>query len=796
MLSFNLNTQKLVLFCCKYDYYVKLKYICYREIGMSDIVESASTTKKYIWVLVITCIASVLIILIHLYFSVQFGQLPSILILFTVILASLFCMLLLDEQQHRLSLKVVNNILQNITDFVVIKDEEGRFVYGNKSVAELYGTTESELVGKIDHDFTGNLEQSEAILNNTKSVLKKFETVETFDVSMDIKENKTHHFHSIKIPFYNTKNQLRLFVISKDVTDIIQLKEESEKNKSRLQHVLGVSEEGLWEWNPQTGEVAYNENWEEMSGLYGDQQTFEEYEKCILEEDKAAVFDAITALLTDDITLNIKYRLKRPDGKIVWIWDRGRIAERDKDNNPTLVVGLALDITQEKLNQQRIHELAYHDQLTGLYNRTQFELHLHETVKQSQQQNRYSALLFLDIDKFKLLNDSYGHYMGDKLLSIIAEKLLRNRQGNELISRFGGDEFVVILPLIERHLNAATAYTTNYANQLIKVLSEAVSLKSDLQDIDIEYEVTASMGGVIFNSNELHENKVLQLADMALYRAKANGGNEAVILDPQTQHDLNHSGELQKAMRQSIDDHEFCIYLQPKYSNEHKIIGAEALVRWQHPTLGLLLPYDFINMAEESNLIVPIGMEVLEQACKQLQKWQASPSTAALTIAVNLSAKQIWQKDFAEKIIEVVNLYHIDASKLIMEVTESIFLKDIKAATNKLNKLKAIGISVSLDDFGTGFSSLSYLRDLPIDEIKIDRSFMKDIHNDKNALMMVKSIVNLADNFNLKVVTEGVEKKEQLDLLTELGLAIFQGFYFSKPIPAKELDKLIDTVNH
>ncbi|MEG3753884.1 EAL domain-containing protein [Psychromonas arctica] len=762
---------------------------------MSDILGSTSV-KKSIWVLAIACVASFLITVSHLYLSIQFGQLSSVLTLFVVILISLTCILLIAEQQHRLSFNVAHNILRNITDFVVIKDEKGRFVYGNKSVTKLYGTTESGLVGKLDYDFTGNLEQSEAILNNTKSVLKNFKTVETFDVSTDTKENKTHHFHSIKIPFYNTKNQLRLFIISKDVTDIIQLKEESEKNKSRLQHVLGVSEEGLWEWNPQTGEVTYNESWEEMSGLYGDNQTFEEYENCILEEDKSIVLDAITALLTDNISFNIEYRLKRHDGKVVWIWDRGRIAERDKDNNPTLVVGLALDITQEKLNQQRIQELAYHDQLTGLYNRTQFELHLRDTVKQSHQQNMYSALLFLDIDKFKLLNDSYGHYMGDKLLKIIAEKLLRHRRGNELISRFGGDEFVVILPLIEKHLSAATNYTTEYANQLIKVLSEAVALKSDLQDIDIEYEVTASMGGIIFNSSELHENKVLQLADMALYRAKANGGNEAIILDPQTQNDFNHSGELQKAMRQSIDDSEFCIYLQPKFSNEQKIIGAEALVRWQHPTLGLLAPYHFITMAEESNLIIPIGMQVLEQACEQLQKWQASPTTKSLSIAVNLSAKQIWQKDFAEKIIEVVNTHQIDPSKLIVEVTESIFLKDIKAATKKLNKLKSIGISVSLDDFGTGFSSLSYLRDLPIDEIKIDRSFMFDIHNDKKALMMVKSIISLADNFNLKVVSEGVEEKQQLDLLTQLGLSIFQGFYFSKPIPPKDLDILINKVNH
>ena len=762
----------------------------YGVLGMSNIVEMTST-KRNIGVFVIACVASIVILLTHVYLPIQIGLLFSLLIIFIVIMTSLLLVSYLAYKQYSLSAEVTHNILQNITDFVVIKDKDGRFVYGNRSVAKLYKTTESELIGKTDYDFTGNLEQFEAIQQNSKAVLDKFETEEAFDVSMDMNENKLHHFHSIKIPFYNAQKQLRLFVLAKDITEIIELKEESEKNKARLQHVLDVSEEGLWEWNPQTGHVNHNKQWEDMSGIPSSEQSFQEYENCIVKEDKARVYEAIAGVLKGDAPFNIKYRLQRPDGEVIWVWDRGRVAERDKDNNPTLVVGLVLDITQEKRNQQRIHQLAYHDQLTGLSNRVQFDMDLRNTLKQSQQENTYSALLFLDLDRFKLLNDSYGHHMGDKLLSLIAQKLLNNRQSNEMVSRFGGDEFVVILPLIDKDLNDTTTYTKNYANQLITLLSESVSLKSDLQDIEIEYAVTASMGGVIFKSNDLLENKILQLADMALYRAKANGGNEAIILDPDTQNDLNYSGELQKAMRNSIDEHEFCIYLQPKYCNEYQIIGAEALVRWEHPTLGLLSPYSFIEMAEESNLIIPIGMQVLEQSCEQLKKWQASPTTAGLSISVNLSAKQIWQKHFAEEIIDVVKSYDIDATKLIVEVTESIFIKDIRDATKKLCQLKSIGISVSLDDFGTGFSSLSYLRDLPIDEIKIDRSFMQDINTNKQALMMVKSIINLADNFNLKVVSEGVEEREQLDLLKQLGLSIFQGFYFSKPISPKEMDELI-----
>ncbi|TEW54457.1 phosphodiesterase [Psychromonas sp. RZ22] len=759
---------------------------------MPNIVEMISI-KKNIGVVLIACIASVIILLVHVYLSIQMGLLFSLLVIFIVIISSLFLVSYLAYEKYRLSEQVIRNILHNITDVVAIKDEEGRFTYANKSVSKLYKATESELIGKTDYDFTGNLAQSEAIQENTKAALDKLETIESFESSTDMNTNEVNHYHSIKIPFYNAQKQLRLFIIAKNITDIIKLKEESEKNKARLQNVLDVSEEGLWEWEPQTGRVKHNEQWGNMSGIPFSEESFTEYENCIFKEDKPIVYEALGNLLEKNQPFNIKYRFKRPDGEVIWVWDRGRVAERDKDNNPTLVVGLVLDITQEKYNQQKIHQLAYHDQLTGLSNRVQFEIDLRNTLQQSQQEDTYSALLFLDLDRFKLLNDNYGHHMGDQLLSTIAQTLLNNKQSNEMVARLGGDEFVVILPLIDKDIKCATSYTKNYSNQLIALLSESVSLKNELQDVDIEYAVTVSMGGVIFKSNDnnIFENKILQLADMALYRAKANGGNEAIILDIEAKSDLNYSSELQKTMRNAIDKHEFCIHLQPQYNDLHFIIGAEALVRWEHPTLGLLSPHSFIEMAEESNLIIPIGMQVLKQSCEQLQKWQASASTAHLSISVNLSAKQIWQKLFAEEIIEVVRSYDIDPTKLIVEVTESLFIKDIKDATKKLCKLKSIGISVSLDDFGTGFSSLSYLRDLPIDEIKIDRSFMQDINTDKQALIMVKSIINLANNFNLKVVSEGVEEKEQLDLLKQLGLSIFQGFYFSKPIPPKEMDKLL-----
>ena len=576
--------------------------------------------------------------------------------------------------------------------------------------------------------------------------------------------------------------------VSKDITEITQLKEEADNHKARLEHVLEVSEEGLWEWNPQTDEVLHNKQWSTICGTGKEQQSFEDFDNCLLPEDKEKVYEAIQQLMKHNTPFNLEYRLKHPDGKIVWVWDRASITEYDEDNNPVWIVGITLDITTKKQNQEKISNLAYYDQLTGLANRTYFENALLNTIAPG---DHYSALLFLDLDRFKLLNDSYGHHMGDKLLEAVAQRLIVNKESNITVSRFGGDEFAILLPFINQDQATASDLAKEYANQVINTLSVPMELKSDVQGIEIKYAITTSIGGVVFKSDDLPTEKLLQLADIALYRAKAHGGNSVVVFDNNMTDDLQYTVELQKSLHQSVLNQDFCIYLQPKYSAQHKIIGAEALVRWEHPELGILAPAAFIEMAEESNMILPIGKLVLEQACQQLKEWQSSPDTEHLEISVNLSAKQIWQDSFIEEFIKVIEPYAINQKKLIVEVTETVLIRDINDATQKLNQLKEYGISISLDDFGTGFSSLSYLRSLPIDEIKIDRSFIQDMNTDKQAYIMLKSIIGLANNFNLKVVSEGVEEEEQLEQLKALGVLIFQGFYFSKPINKKQMAELL-----
>ncbi|MDG3085264.1 EAL domain-containing protein [Vibrio hannami] len=702
-----------------------------------------------------------------------------------------YTFLLYLKNENDKHIKIVRDILDTITDVIVIKDYDGNFVFCNDTVAKLYGSTPEDMVGKDDFYFTKNKEQADFFRENVRSIMRRFVKQEVYENSTDANTGEVRHFQSIKIPFRDSQNQLKIVVIAKDITDITRLKEEADRNKARLEHVLEVSQEGLWEWNTKTNQVLHNEQWETITGIKRSDNSFKEFEGCILEEDKPKVFQALDKLVKQNHPYDIEFRMKRPDGKIIWIWDRGQVAEYDHERNPLWLVGIAQDITSEKTNQIKINNLAYKDQLTGLMNRTQLEVKLREITDSNVCRNAFSAVLFLDLDRFKLLNDSYGHHMGDVLLKTVAERLKMIAQEKEIVSRFGGDEFVIILPCIDKKQTNAFRIAKQRADAIINEISDAFTLQSELQDIKIEYAITGSIGGVVFQSGKITAGKVLQLADTALYRTKAAGGHSSQIYDVSMHDDLRYTSELQKAMHHSIIERDFCIYLQPKYDISEKIVGAEALVRWNHPELGLLGPASFIDIAEESNMILPIGKIVLEQACQQLKLWQSDDSTKEFEISINLSAKQIWQNLFVDDFIDTVESYQIDHAKLVAEVTESVLIQDISDATEKLTKLREYGVSISLDDFGTGYSSLSYLRSLPIDEIKIDKSFIKDVTTNKQDLLMVKSIIELAENFEIDLVSEGVEREEQLELLKSLGVEKYQGFYFSKPLSTNAMKDLI-----
>ncbi|WP_319411870.1 EAL domain-containing protein [uncultured Cohaesibacter sp.] len=748
--------------------------------------------RKQIYKLLLRAVFGTLLIILSLdLLDVRPGEPMGFIVIFSILAGGAFLQLSSIAKEHKKRMTIVSDILNSFCDIVVIKNYEGKFVFCNEAAARLYDSSPQDMVGKDDFHFTKDREQSDFLRTSAQQVMNEFRRQEILEELTDAKTGEMRYHKSIKIPYRDAVGERKILIVAKDVSDIVALKEEADRNKMRLQHVLDVSQEGLWEWNVVTNEVRHNDHWEVITGISNSDNTLKEFVGCILPEDLKPVQRALRDLLDKNRPYSIEFRILRPNGEIIWVWDRGKIAEYDAEGKPLWLVGIILDVTSEKQSQQRITNLAYYDQLTGLLNRAQFEVALTDAIETNARQGIFSALLFLDLDRFKLLNDSYGHHMGDKLLQAVSDRLRNGLEGNAVIARFGGDEFVILLPRLGRDPKAAYDTAQDFANRILKEISRAFTLKSEVQAVEIEYAITASAGGIIFSSGDMTAEKVLQLADTALYRVKSEGGASAVIFDISMHNELAHASELQKSIHKGIENREFTIYIQPKYDAVEKITGGEALVRWIHPVHGVLRPSSFIRMIEENNIILPIGKMVLEQACQQLKQWQSIPATRHLELSINLSAKQIWHNSFVQDFIALVEPYEIDHSKLVVEVTESVLIQDIRDATDKLTRLKAYGFSISLDDFGTGYSSLSYLKSLPIDEIKIDRTFIQDLTRNEQTRIMVKSIIELARNFKMRVISEGVETREQLAMLKQMGVSAFQGYYFSKPLSLDDMDLLL-----
>jgi len=719
---------------------------------------------------------------IFLYFFVS-------LFILTFITLSLFCCWLLNHLNKRNA--VIKDIFDAIPEPVVIKDSEGKYLFCNKFLATFYDTKAEKMSGKEDVEFTGNKEESEFFKASVKKVIKKFKPEIVHEILTDIKTGNAHHYQSYKVPFLDRAKKENVIIFAQEITELSILKDNVNRAKKRLEDVLDVSQEALWEWNTRDNTVLHNKWWDVITGVKQSDGSFEEFQRCILEEDKSIVNEALTQLLQENKPYNIEFRMKRPDGKVIWVWDRGIVAELDDNGKALWVVGLLDDITEKKYNQEKVESLAYYDALTNLPNRVLLDKELKIAVEDSYAKERYGAVLFFDLDRFKFLNDTYGHHMGDRLLIQVADRLQNMIKGHGIVARFGGDEFVAILSDLDSNPEIATDQAQAFAEKIRKKVSEVIHLSSEIKDISIEYAITTSIGGVIFKSPEITPDRLLQLADLALYHVKNEGKDGALIFDLNMQKELDRTSSLKKSMQNALENGDFCIYLQGKYCQQKTLIGAEALIRWNHPEYGFIPPLKLIGIAEEINLIVRVGNFVLHQACTVLKKWQSDHKTEHLTLAVNLSAQQIWQEDFTENIISIIEQYNLDHTKLILEITESVLLQDINDAIEKLFILKDYGLYLSLDDFGTGYSSLSYLKSLPIDEIKIDKSFVNDIIDDPQAAVMVKSILDLGNNFNLNIVSEGVETEKQFKALIAYGIDVYQGFYFTKPINLESFEQLL-----
>jgi diguanylate cyclase (GGDEF)-like protein len=447
--------------------------------------------------------------------------------------------------------------------------------------------------------------------------------------------------------------------------------------------------------------------------------------------------------------------------------------------------GTIQDITERKDAQVKIHNLAFYDTLTKLPNRRHLLDRINQAQSISARSKLYGALLFLDMDRFKTLNDTLGHGHGDLFLIEVARRMLYSVRDMDTVARIGGDEFVVLIEEIGANGEEVSQKVALVAEKIRAALSEPYHLK------DHEHHSSPSIGVCLYNGNDESVDYLLKHADMAMYQAKESGRNAVRFFDPAMQHAVETRAALESDMRHAIAEKQFCLHYQIQIDSEYRPLGAEALIRWIHPERGMISPAQFIPIAEESSLILDIGHWLLETACRQLAQWRKREETCNLTLAINVSAAQFKKHNYVETVSTMVNIHQINPSLLKLELTERVVLEDVTDVVTKMHALKALGVRLSLDDFGTGYSSLSYLKLLPLDQIKIDQSFVRDIATDLSDAVMVQTIIDLAKNFRLMVIAEGVETEAQLNFLKRNGCMAYQGYLFGKPVPIEEFEALL-----
>jgi diguanylate cyclase (GGDEF)-like protein/PAS domain S-box-containing protein len=462
-------------------------------------------------------------------------------------------------------------------------------------------------------------------------------------------------------------------------------------------------------------------------------------------------------------------------------------AVRDDDGLLINYVGSQYDITERKLAEDKINELAFYDPLTGLPNRTRLQERLREVMASSVKNGSHAALLLIDLDYFKTINDTLGHDMGDALLMQVARRLVSCIGTGDSVSRLGGDEFVVLLAGLGNDKPAAMAQVERTSQLILSALDHPYQLNG------VAHRSTASVGVTLSSGHLVSTDVLMKQADLAMYKAKAEGRNAVCFFDPAMEAAVMARAVLERDLREAIEQQQFVLYYQAQIAEGDQLSGAEVLVRWLHPQRGIVSPLEFIPLAEDTGLILPLGTWVMETACRQLARWANEPLMETLTIAVNVSARQFQQSDFVGQVVAVLASTGARPQRLKLELTESLLAANLHQIVEKMRALKELGINFSLDDFGTGFSSLSYLKLLPLDQLKIDQSFVRDVLTDPNDAAIATTIIALARTLGLNVIAEGVETDEQRSFLAGAGCHAYQGYLFSRPLPVADFETFART---
>ena len=443
------------------------------------------------------------------------------------------------------------------------------------------------------------------------------------------------------------------------------------------------------------------------------------------------------------------------------------------------------DISGRKATEEKIHHLAFYDTLTDLPNRQLLLERLERALLEGEITQQFGALMFIDLDDFKILNDTLGHLIGDLLLQKVAVRLRGCVRQHDTVARLGGDEFVVLIESLGLQPEAALSKAQAVANKMLGVLREPYDLAG------FEHHSTCSIGVTSFGGPACSVSDLLKQADLAMYQSKSLGRNTVCFFDPTMQAIATANATLTADLRTALQQQQFVVFYQPQFDRSRRMVSVEALLRWPHPQRGMVSPAEFIPAAEETGLILPLGQWVLIQACEQLAAWAQRPETAQLSIAVNVSARQFRHPDFVDSVVAAIQSSGCRADCLKIELTESLLADNMDSAIAKMNTLKALGVTLALDDFGMGYSSLSYLHRLPLTQLKIDKSFVADVCNSPNAAAISHAIIVMAQSVGLAVMAEGVETEAQWRFLADLGCGYFQGYLLCPPLPLDELNSFL-----